>query len=836
MPGLNPHERENVINAASKVISTKYLYPQLAEYGLKETQCGFKAYPRSILEKILHKVQDATFSFDTELFTHVLSIGGAIRETGIFWSDSAAEASGTSVKERWRMFKSWIDQYRRLCPVKTIDEDILEIIERYVDEAFALASQNKNTLDIAEKILSIAAELPPAPETLPTFETLKASSAGEQLVEANTLFREADPKLFNRGFDGLKGLYEKAKSIYEAILASGAPNAVKDDAKKNLKLVIHRLDRLQRWIKTRADRIYIYDKRGRKTSSTAHLSTVRKEGLPHANTFMLGITPNNKVLLQLRGENTYLFPATPTLTMTGLVDMSDVDSRTATLREIEEETSLKLDESRLTKVVLTPDIDYDHPGFFKMYEFVALTNDQHKELSALKQELEGIESEQEPNALNRVLFVQHPSYRQLFVYVLNEDSIPRLDHYAEMIERRAKLPHSDMVANVQVKSLYLCRFSAEEMEQIVPSKEEGIAGFKEVDFEELLIDFRAHPDKYTDVFIPTITDLRSAAQIRDFIAKASSAGSIKDNIDKLKVNKDSFEGVDNIAAIENMIYAPGADISAGDMRLVTETLKDIMRDEKADKFVRMMAVRALDLSFRAGIFNDNMSIVDTVLAAFTEVASSAEAKSITITSERLPDISREASRRVDNGLLPYTEGLNLANAADNAVEHQLIRGLLDYAPEGRINISRANQAIIIYSDALEANTEMQRFVSVFRKGGMRKIILVNKSGVDRQELFARLDVAGISRQNFDAIIDNMHDSEIIVDVVTNIFGRWARSGIKIDQVRLFVFEEEDLDAWRDNALDILAKILKDIVIITPEQWRTELYQEDIQRRTVMTQA
>ncbi|MBU4312112.1 MAG: hypothetical protein KJ706_05280, partial [Candidatus Omnitrophica bacterium] len=162
MPGLDPspYAEENVVNAATKAINIKYLFPQLTEYGSKETQCGFKAYPRKILEKILPKTKDTTFSFDTELFTHALNLEAAIKEIGIFWSDSAPEASGTNVTERWRMFKSWIDQYKRLAPKETMSEQDLKAIEKLVDEGFNLAGQKKDTTDIAKKIVKIAGKLP----------------------------------------------------------------------------------------------------------------------------------------------------------------------------------------------------------------------------------------------------------------------------------------------------------------------------------------------------------------------------------------------------------------------------------------------------------------------------------------------------------------------------------------------------------------------------------------------------------------------------------------------------------------------------------------------------
>ncbi|MFA5115431.1 MAG: NUDIX domain-containing protein, partial [Candidatus Omnitrophota bacterium] len=161
MPGLDPSPtaEENIINGATKAVNTKYFFAPLTIKGYKETQCGFKAYPRAILEKILDSTKDTTFAFDTELMSRTLDAGGDIKEVGIFWSDSSAEASGTNALERWRMFKAWIEQYRNTQKVKTMDEEDLAVIEKAVDEAIALKQAKKDTIDIAEKIVAFAATL-----------------------------------------------------------------------------------------------------------------------------------------------------------------------------------------------------------------------------------------------------------------------------------------------------------------------------------------------------------------------------------------------------------------------------------------------------------------------------------------------------------------------------------------------------------------------------------------------------------------------------------------------------------------------------------------------------
>ncbi|MFA5099363.1 MAG: hypothetical protein WC547_00575, partial [Candidatus Omnitrophota bacterium] len=71
MPGLDPSpaSEENIINQATKAVNTKYFFAPLTVKGYKETQCGFKAYPKPVLDKILDDVKDTTFSFDTELMT-----------------------------------------------------------------------------------------------------------------------------------------------------------------------------------------------------------------------------------------------------------------------------------------------------------------------------------------------------------------------------------------------------------------------------------------------------------------------------------------------------------------------------------------------------------------------------------------------------------------------------------------------------------------------------------------------------------------------------------------------------------------------------------------------
>jgi hypothetical protein len=145
MPGLDPSPKaeENVINGASKAVTGKFLTPSLK---LRDTQCGFKAYPRQVLENsVLPKTKDVTFTFETEQFFYAKQEGDAeLKAVPVYWSDSSPEASGTNARARWEMFKTFIDQIRNVLEDETIDEEDLKIIESAVDEASALAKGERH--------------------------------------------------------------------------------------------------------------------------------------------------------------------------------------------------------------------------------------------------------------------------------------------------------------------------------------------------------------------------------------------------------------------------------------------------------------------------------------------------------------------------------------------------------------------------------------------------------------------------------------------------------------------------------------------------------------------
>ncbi|MFA5088653.1 MAG: peptidoglycan DD-metalloendopeptidase family protein, partial [Candidatus Omnitrophota bacterium] len=69
----------------------RYLLPPLKH--IRDTQCGFKAFSRKILEDILPISRDKQFSFDTKLLMLIRWKGYSIKEIGIPWYDSRHETT-----------------------------------------------------------------------------------------------------------------------------------------------------------------------------------------------------------------------------------------------------------------------------------------------------------------------------------------------------------------------------------------------------------------------------------------------------------------------------------------------------------------------------------------------------------------------------------------------------------------------------------------------------------------------------------------------------------------------------------------------------------------------
>jgi predicted DNA-binding protein YlxM (UPF0122 family) len=160
LPGLDPspYEEEGIANNAGRNFGPRFFYPEVNRKGLRETQCGFKLYPKKAIEAIIEKAKDTTFSFDTELFTLSLRAGFDIREIGIFWSDSSAEESGTNPAARWDMGRFWVEQGENLNKEKpTMEDEDLQLLKQAFQQA-RTADTLESAKQIAEWLVSTGAD------------------------------------------------------------------------------------------------------------------------------------------------------------------------------------------------------------------------------------------------------------------------------------------------------------------------------------------------------------------------------------------------------------------------------------------------------------------------------------------------------------------------------------------------------------------------------------------------------------------------------------------------------------------------------------------------------
>jgi glycosyltransferase involved in cell wall biosynthesis len=146
-PALSAEDK--LIGSVSKKLK-KFLVAPLSIVG--DTQCGFKAFPKEIIEKIVIQSRDTGFAFDTEWLMISLKEGYKITAAPILWVDSEAE-SHVNIKVRWEMIKEWIDQYERRMEEgewergwlkedePTLNKEQLEFLRYYADKAISIMDE-----------------------------------------------------------------------------------------------------------------------------------------------------------------------------------------------------------------------------------------------------------------------------------------------------------------------------------------------------------------------------------------------------------------------------------------------------------------------------------------------------------------------------------------------------------------------------------------------------------------------------------------------------------------------------------------------------------------------
>jgi hypothetical protein len=281
-------------------------------------------------------------------------------------------------------------------------------------------------------------------------------------------------------------------------------------------------------------------------------------------------------------------------------------------------------------------------------------------------------------------------------------------------------------------------------------------------------------------------------------SKASSAGIVMDNIAQLDGigRYDSRTGINNIKVVMDKFM----DLSLEEFAVARKTLVEILEDSNADIFVREMAAYSLRLFAEERVIEALKNIADMPASADTPKAPST-----------LPE---------------PVQGMDLAEICDYSLQFMLSSALLTMPTAAAKDEA---QAVIVYSDALEDSNALQDILSSIEKG-QRRYYLVNKTDMGNEQLLKQI---GISRSIFDHIF-NETDPDAAVNRIMPVL---AHTGIS--QVRVFALSTEDKAAWgRQRLVDVLLVILKskEFDIMTPDERNRLLYEQDVNRQTILIQA
>ncbi len=283
-----------------------------------------------------------------------------------------------------------------------------------------------------------------------------------------------------------------------------------------------------------------------------------------------------------------------------------------------------------------------------------------------------------------------------------------------------------------------------------------------------------------------------------FHFKTSSAGTLTQEFKSF----DSFDQkIDMMAALEQKATDEIDDSAV--VEPIKEFLVEVLQDKDEDTLLREMAAYALRH------FADQRVIV-----ALKKVADMPDSASIPESTDRLPE---------------PIQGMSLADVCDYSLEYMLAAELLRVAPDV---VAEEAQAVIVYSDALLKSKALQELIASVDKG-KRRYYLINKQDMSNRQLLTSLREAGISEDTFDHVFKET-DPEAIVDKVMPVLAH-----IGISQVRVLALELEDKAAWsRQRMVDVLLVLVKskEFTIITPDERNRQLYQEEANKKTILTQA
>ena len=122
-----------------------YIWKQLINLfpSVIDTQCGFKAFHKSVLEKIIEKIKEKKFAFDIELLIKAEILEqGSIYRTSIAWIDSEAASTTTDLQPYLPMLKSISRMYKDYLPSTDRQDQLADFISEIKQEDFDLLLSN----------------------------------------------------------------------------------------------------------------------------------------------------------------------------------------------------------------------------------------------------------------------------------------------------------------------------------------------------------------------------------------------------------------------------------------------------------------------------------------------------------------------------------------------------------------------------------------------------------------------------------------------------------------------------------------------------------------------
>lgn len=287
-----------------------------------------------------------------------------------------------------------------------------------------------------------------------------------------------------------------------------------------------RIDRIVRSLRGEGEIEYydVLDESGRPTGAREASTLAHLRGTRHASLVVLFFNRAGETLLQLRSPILAIFPSKWTFAATGHLSAGQ-DSRAAARAEIIEEVRSPLDASEKASPqwlnfqpreenLIRVGGENEFNSALYLAEFVYWDLEEKLTLeSEIRRGLAGETS----SGIARILSDCDESANTISIFTFDAETRGRAERFAAQVEEKTGIPRGMVTDNVENRSLYLYLLSEEEeqaVEKIIELKRKSAArsddsltaDFAWKPFAEVVRDFNNSPERYTDGFVPFLSD------------------------------------------------------------------------------------------------------------------------------------------------------------------------------------------------------------------------------------------------------------------------------------------------------------------------------------------